>query len=143
MNNEIAEEYTNSLQTERLPDGRRKLLREFTLEIDEDLFLIGKDFVTDYSSIPWFGRFVVRWSKVDIAGVVHDWLYKNGSVDGKPISRSYADRIWRATAVSGSYHANGLQAWICWISLRAGGLFVWRKYRKEQSFVYIQQDLEN
>ncbi len=125
-----------ALQTERLSDGRRKLLREFNLKIDDEFFAIEKDFETDYSSIPWFGRFVVHWSKVDIAGVIHDWLYKFGKIDGTAITRSYADRVWRKTAKSGSHHANGVQAWICWISLRLFGFIVWRRYRKEQ-------DLEN
>lgn len=123
---------SEALQTERLANGKRKLLRILELKVCDQTFPVEEGFETDYSSIPWFGRFVVRWSKVDIAGVVHDWLYKNGSVMGKEISRSYADRIWRATAVSGSHHANGLQAWICWFSLRVGGYFAWQRYRKEQ-----------
>ena len=29
-------------------------------------------FTTDYSSLPWAKRWLVNWSRVDIAGVVHD-----------------------------------------------------------------------
>lgn len=132
-----------SLQTERMSNGKRKLLRTLELKICHQLFSIEKGFVTDYSSIPWFGRFVVHWSKVDIAGVIHDWLYKYGKVDGREISRSYADWIWRKTALSGSHHANGVQAWICWFSLRVGGCCAWRKYRKFNRFDSKQQDIEN
>jgi Protein of unknown function (DUF1353) len=120
------------LQTERMADGKRKLLRILDMQIGEDLLSIENGFETDYSSIPWFGRFVVRWSKVDVAGVVHDWLYINGMVGDDIISRKFADRIWRITAASGSHRANAVQAWICWMSLRIGGFLAWRRYRKAQ-----------
>jgi hypothetical protein len=69
----------------------------------------------------------VRWSKVDIAGVVHDYLYVNGGV-----SRAYADELWRLVALAGEHHANRFQARICWLALRIGGGPPWNKYRKEE-----------
>ena len=67
------------LQTLKWPDGSRVLLKPLVVEalgyrirIEAD-----EDFKTDFSSIPAFGRWVVRWSKVDVAGVVHDWLYQS------------------------------------------------------------------
>ena len=114
------------LQTERLGDGRRKLLREFVISVDDHVFTIpSQGYTTDYSSIPWYGRFVVRWSKVDIAGVVHDYLYVNGGV-----TRSTADEVWRLVALAGEHHANRLQARICWLALRVGGCCAWRVYRE-------------
>ena len=110
------------LQTERMPDGRRKLLKELILKVEGKEYPIEKGYVTDYSSIPWFGRFVIRWSKVDIAGVIHDWLYEKGSE-----SRSGADKIWRIVARSGEHHANWLQAGICWFALRLGAWCAWIK----------------
>jgi len=115
------------LQTERLPDGKRKLLRDFVISINGKEYTIpDKNFTTDYSSIPWYGRFIVRWSKVDIAGVVHDYLYVTGIE-----TRKYSDEVWRLVALSGEHHANRLQARICWLALRIGGGPPWRKYRRE------------
>ncbi len=115
------------LQTERMPDGRRRLLRKLVLKVEGIEYPIEKDYVTDYSSIPWFGRFVVRWSKVDIAGVIHDWLYEKG-----PDSRSGADRIWRIVARSGEHHANCLQAGICWFALRVGACCAWKRHKNSR-----------
>lgn len=116
---------SGALQTERLPDGRRKLLREFVIKVNGRIYTIPfESFTTDYSSIPWFGRFLVRWSKVDIAGVVHDYLYWEGIE-----TRKYSDEIWRLVALAGEHHANRVQARLCWLALRIAGGPVWRKYR--------------
>lgn len=112
------------LRTERLEDGRRRLLRDLVVQVDGQHLTVPGDTRTDYSSIPWFGRAVVRWSKVDIAGVVHDWLYQTGSM-----SRARADRIWRLVAIAGDHHANALQAWLCWAALRIGGWIAWNRHR--------------
>lgn len=113
------------LQTERMPDGRRRLLRDLTVVAGGLTFLSKKGEITDFSSLPFWARWVVRWSRVDIAGVVHDKLYREGIV-----SRRTADYIWRLIAVDGDHHANWAQAWVCWVGLRVGGWWVWRKYRK-------------
>ena len=94
------------LQTERLGNGHRKLLRTLTIKVDEQYISVPENTQTDYSSIPWFGRMLVRWSKVDIAGVVHDWLYARGKLVNEPILRSKADEIWRIVALAGDHHAN-------------------------------------
>ena len=113
------------LRTERLPDGRRRLLRDFEIEVDGKRFLIPAGTITDYSSVPWLFRWLVLWSKVDIAGVVHDWLYQTGDYP-----RREADAIWRKIANAGEHRANWAQAWTGWTGLRLGGWWRWRKYRK-------------
>ena len=115
-----------SLQTERLLNGNRRLLKSFTIDINGKRIAIPAGFETDFSSIPWFGRIIVRWSKVDVAGVVHDYLYGFG--DG---SRSDADWAWYRIAVSGEKRANLLQAWICWFSLV---LFGWMAGQSAKNF---------
>lgn len=115
------------LQTERLPDGSRQLIRDLVLDIEGESFTVPNGTTTDFSSIPWFGRVLVRWSKVDIAGVVHDWLYQEGSV-----SRSRADDIWRLVAIAGDHRANFLQAWIAWFFLRLGGWYAWYRHRQSE-----------
>ncbi len=114
----------NMMQTERREDRKRRLLRDLIVEIEGDRITIPADTVTDFSSIPWYGRILVRWSKVDIAGVVHDWFYQTGAT-----SRARADEIWRLMAMAGKHHANAVQAWIGWLALRLGGWLAWRRYR--------------
>ena len=58
------------LRTDRLPSGRRQLVRDLIVCVDEQTWTIPQGTDTDYSSIPAIGRFVVRWSRVDIAGVI-------------------------------------------------------------------------
>lgn len=113
------------LQTERQADGCRRLLRELIVHVHEKKITVPANFITDFSSIPWFGRFLVRWSKVDIAGVVHDRLYATGE-----LTRCESDTIWRKTALAGECHANIFQAWIGWFFLRIGGRFAWNRSRK-------------
>ncbi len=113
------------LSTTRLPNGMRELNREFRIEVDDVLHIVPKGFNTDFSSYPWFFRVIVRFDKVDIAGVVHDWLYYKGN-----LSRSEADIVWRKLAMAGEHHANALQAWLSWLGLRIGGWIIWNRYRK-------------
>ena len=116
------------MQTERREDGRRFLLRDLDVEIGGDPLTIPAGTITDFSSIPWYGRILVRWSKVDIAGVVHDWYYQTGAT-----SRARADAIWRLVAMAGTYHANAFQAWVGWLALRVGGWIAWRRYRSQDT----------
>jgi len=119
---------SGSLETRRLRDGTRELLADLTIQLSEDTAItVPRGFVTDYSSIPWIFRFIVRWSKVDIAGVVHDWLYYTGRC-----SQAEADRLWRLIARAGKHRANRLQAWLCWIGLRLGGWWAWRRHRAQR-----------
>lgn len=111
-----------SLQTERQRDGRRKLLRPIVVDIGTSNLVIHRGFITDFSSIPTLLHWVVRWSRVDIAGVVHDYLYARGA-----LSRWQADWVWFEIARSGSHCANLVQAFACWLALRLFGWCVWCK----------------
>ncbi len=116
------------MQTERLEDGRRQLLRDLVVKIDGERISVPAGTITDFSSIPWFGRMFMRWSRVDIAGVVHDWLYQTGSM-----SRGRADKIWRLIAIAGKHPANAFQAWLGWLALRFGGWIAWYRHRRQDS----------
>ena len=64
------------LQTERLPDGRRFLLRNLVVKLDDGTKItVPAGFETDFSSLPWRTRWAIHWTRVDVAGVVHDFLY--------------------------------------------------------------------
>ena len=138
------------LQTERQDDGDRKLLRDLPLRIDGVDYIVPTGFRTDYSSIPRLGRWLVRWSKVDIAGVVHDWLYRDhyrnhgfdsvfnlipfvGNGQEGYEARLAADWVWYLVALSGEHSANPFQATMGWIGLRLGGWYFWNQIRKQQN----------
>ena len=122
--NDSARCISKALQTERLANGRRRLLRDLVVEVDGEQYTVPVDTDTDFSTIPWFGRALVHWSKVDVAGVVHDWLYQTGYT-----SRAHADAVWRTVALAGDHHANAFQAWTAWAGLRVGGWYAWDRYR--------------
>ena len=120
---------TGSLWTEHCSDGRRLLLRPFVVKIDAGyLITVPAGFVTDFSSIPSGVGWVMDWSKVDVAGVVHDWLYADGSLD-----RRKADRIWKDIALRGQHSANGLQAWLGRGALLLFGWRAWNRHRRHDS----------
>ena len=122
------------LRTVRLADGRRELLSELTREACGVEIVVPTGFKTDYSSIPAFARWIVRWSKVDVAGVVHDWCYHVGVQDesGEP-SKALADRIWKEIAQRGASRANPVQAWLCWAGLRIDARRAWRRHRSNDA----------
>ena len=116
------------LRTERLPSGMRKLIRKLVVELEDGTrFTVPDGFETDFSSIPALARCFIDWSKVDIAGVVHDFLYW---CPQKDIGRKRADHIWREIAGAGEHHANWLQQWLGWAGLLAGGWYAFRRARK-------------
>ena len=138
------------LQTERQDDGDRRLLRDLPLKIDGVDYVVPAGFKTDYSSIPRLGRWLVRWSKVDIAGTVHDWLYRDkyrnygfdsvfyllpfiGTDNEGYEARKDADWVWYLVALSGEHGANPLQAALGWAGLRLGGWIFWNRIRKQQN----------
>ena len=130
------------LQVERLPRGKnRKLLRHLKVRnicttlttvtvkhlrpgggsngaVDGSAGTIDvfSGFTTDYSSIPTLLHWFVSWWKVDVAGVVHDFLYRDTNCP-----RDTADAVWRELALSGRSCASSFQAWVCWVMLRGFG----------------------
>lgn len=90
------------LQVERLPDGRRKLLRPLHYQVDgeDETIAVPAGFLTDYSSDP-VG--LLDWTKVDVAGVVHDYLYHCPNRIG---SRFREDLIWFKIARAGKWRSS-------------------------------------
>ena len=118
------------LRTERLPNGNRQLVRALTVELpDRTTITVPAGFETDFSSIPWFARWLVDWAKVDIAGVVHDFLYwcPLEAKAAHVTSRTCADDIWWELAGTGQHHANAVQRRLGRIAL---WLFGWWALRK-------------
>lgn len=76
------------LKTKRLPNGDRTLIGPLkvkgfrtalpnlqvpTGDVSRGMISVDSGFITDFSSVPTPLHWVVRWSSVDIAGVVHDF----------------------------------------------------------------------
>ena len=116
------------LRVERLPDGRRKLRRPLRVDVSptadgSNIITVGASFRTDYSSLPWGLRWLVNWDRVDIAGVVHDYLYRTAP------SFTYRTRwetelAWFRIARSGGHGANRLQAALGLVGLYLGACWV-------------------
>lgn len=119
------------LSTTRLLNGLRVLNRDFSLTFEGITVVVPKGFITDFSSYPWFSRVLVRFDRVDVAGVIHDYLYHHGNC-----TRAQADRSWRVVAMLGEHSANPVQAWLSWLGLRIGGWIAWNSHRKRQGSVY-------
>ena len=85
-------------------------------------------FVTDLASIPgaiW--NILSPVGAYDAAAVVHDLLYRRGTVDESPVQRVDADRVLRE-----GMEALGVRRWQQWTiyaGVRVGGWMVWRRYR--------------
>jgi hypothetical protein len=112
-----------SLRTERLDNGHRKLLSPVLFQVSVDGFetivTVPQGFVTDFSSLPALVRLPVNWVKVDIAGLIHDFLYD--SVNPYNLPRQMKDEIWKITAESGTISVSSTVARIMYYGLRMGG----------------------
>lgn len=126
------------LCVKRLSDGRRQLVRDLLVDVSrnadgKDVVTIPKGFVTDYSTLPWGTRWLVHWSRVDVAGVVHDYLYRCGDKVPEHYTKAEADTIWRWIALAGDRRAWRYQGWLAWLALR---LFGWCAFRRKNEWAY-------
>jgi len=149
-----------------MPTGRRRLVRDLNLEINGRPLKIDEGFVTDYSSWPRIVAFALglfaiglvwlgapaweitvslilmmlaigpRFSRTDVAGTTHDFLFQLGTwgVGGEKVSFIEANRTWQTVAMAGTYASARVGFFWGW----AGriGLFlvswpVWIKYRMQ------------
>ncbi|WP_339734599.1 DUF1353 domain-containing protein [uncultured Gimesia sp.] len=114
------------LQTERLAEGSRRLLRALVVNVRGKEIVIPAHFIADSHSLPRLSQFMTDCSRVDLAGVIHDRLYATGQ-----FTRCETDTIWRLVARSGSSRANWLQAWLGWFLIRLGARFAWDRAQKQ------------
>ena len=141
-------EFTNSLKTEWLDNGKWRVTESFRFysgEPGSSIFVeVPEGFITDLASVPRALRWMVpKVGKDSMASILHDRLYLTGAmsasavVDGvehvsdSAISRSMADGMyhqamkalkvgrWRRKAL---YHAVSVFGWIRWNELRKAGM---------------------
>ena len=121
-----------SLQVERLPTGRRFLLRDLNLSLNDEPICIPAGFDTDYSSWP---RCLPgpSYERIDIAGIVHDYAFRFGTLgeDGRKLSYLEANRIWFQIARAGVEQTRlaWVWAWLGRIGLAVGAWPTWLRYR--------------
>jgi len=122
------------LWVERLPDGRRKLLRDLVLELDGEKIIIPGGFHTDYSSWP---RCLPgpSYERIDLAGIVHDYIFKHAKLglDGRKVGYIEANRYWFRIARAGcdDTRVGFLWSWTGRIGLFVGAWITWLRYRNE------------
>jgi len=88
-------------------------------------------FRTDFASVPrgaW--NIFPPTGKYAPAAVLHDWLYWTAMVGEIPISRGYADGVLRRA--SEECGVNRFSRMMLWLGVRAGGHWIWERYRKAQ-----------
>ena len=125
-----------ALQVERMPDGRRKLLRPLILELDGEQIVIPSNFETDYSSWPrWLPG--PNYSRVDLAGVVHDYCFKHATLGlgGREVGYVESNRVWYRIAKAGT---SWTKCPLLWALAGRAGLFVgawwqWYRYRSQDA----------
>jgi hypothetical protein len=121
-----------------LPDGKRWRVNEpgFTYgvgtEESETRIHVPGSWITDMASVPQaFHSYIGPWGKHGMAAVLHDWLYKDGRVRGKPITRKEADVIFlEAMKVSG---VRASKRRLIYRAVRLGGWRAWNKHRKAKN----------
>ena len=132
------------LLVRRLEDGRRRLeapleydlgfhMKGALVALDSDDFKSGvfsrliegkprtvivvpAGFETDFSSVPAILDGIYNWSDIDVAGVVHDYLYHLG------FPRKTADSVWYKIAKA---NIGTIRAWLGYVALRVGGRSHW------------------
>ncbi|MCP4809519.1 MAG: DUF1353 domain-containing protein [Proteobacteria bacterium] len=120
------------LRTVRLEDGRCELLEDLEIRIDHLIIRVPKGTHTDFSSVPQAFAWFVRWSRVDVAGVVHDHLYQVGGDPSQGLDRERADWLWAIVAMSGQSRANAVQGWVGYVALRLAGRPAWRRLARSR-----------
>ena len=119
------------LRTQRLSNGSRQLLHPLVVDVSgtttpQLVTVPAGPPPTDYSSLPWGFRWLINWSRVDVAGVVHDHLYKQYPLDPRFPSRWDMDLAWFRIATSGQHRANCIQAALGLAGIVLGGWWVIR-----------------
>lgn len=115
-------------------DGHEWLLLEDFTYFDEEygeegLFItVPAGFQTDFASVPrilW--NLLPPTGKYGKAAVIHDFLYRTGHVAGVPITKAYADAVFRrAMAELG---VGKVRRTLMWAAVAVFGRGIWKQRR--------------
>lgn len=92
----------------RLVDEARDLHRLLAPFVFESAIVgrveVPAGFLTDFASVPRLPfAYVVVGGKGKRAAVIHDWLYSGGLVNGQPVDRKTADRVFAEALKASGY----------------------------------------
>ncbi len=121
--------FTSPLIVTPLPDGKNwRLLKPFTYRIgskySRTYIKVPRYFITDWASIPRFLFFLPDWATYSKSPVLHDWLYHQKKIMGKPISRKRADDIF-IEAMEVDWRTHRSRYWVAHLEYWAVRLFAW------------------
>ena len=126
--------HLNNPVYEDLGDGKRvRLVQPFVVFVDHDRLIVPEGFVSDLASVPWlFRRVLPRFGPWNAAAIVHDYLYREGEINGREIIQREADEIMLAVM---KYNANvpRRKAYAIYAGVRLGGFAAWNGYRRKDN----------
>jgi len=129
--------FTSKLEVSPMPDGSNWLVcKAFTYRIGKKysrrFIRVPKGFETDFASIPKpLLIFLPDWAKINKAPVLHDWLYQEKKIMGKPIIQKQADDIFLEAMLVGWHHHKFLHPLIAHLEYRVVRLFGWMAWRRK------------
>jgi hypothetical protein len=89
-------------------------------------------FVTDFASIPRLFWLILppvgdgARARYGIAAVIHDWLYVSGKVEGKPITKPFADKVFLACMTAS--RVSWLRRTVMYLAVSLFGRGCWSKH---------------
>lgn len=129
MTHTLCGRFLTSLQTEDLPGDRWRLTAPLVYQtISGESITVPAGFECDLTSG------VDEAGDWDWAGCVHDFLYRSAAVNGRSITRGFADGILgeccHACAPDGTpLKVASSQGWFLKVFIRPTGWLAWRKWR--------------
>jgi len=133
----MSSSFTSPLWVTPLADGKSwRLIRPFKYHIGSKksrrYISVPRNFVTDFASVPRMFFFLPDWATYSKAPVLHDWLYHQKTIMGKPITRQEADKIFlEAMKVDWRNHKflHPFIARLEWLAVRLFGFWIWHRKR--------------
>lgn len=120
------------LSCDHLSGDRWIVRRDFHYFHDSGLIVVPKGFITDFDSVPRLPVvYLMAKNWATKSALVHDYLYKQGRLNGKKISRKQADFIFHDAM--GHEHLLPRRQNIIFAGVRVGGWRAWGKHRKAEA----------
>lgn len=117
----------------RMTGGRRRLLAPLRFEYRGKEYEIPEGFTTDYSSWPKWLPWGPRWDRIDLAGIIHDWLWKHAHwpEDEARVGYWKGNKVWYDVARAGDGETSAGPFWsvVGYAGLTLGGWWSWARYR--------------
>ena len=116
-------------------DGKWRVREDYTYQSRYGNVTVEKDFVSDLASVPPLPLAYTLTKNASVTGaVVHDWLYREGTILGQRITRQQADNVMFDVMVD-----EGISWWrrrLIITGLKIGGWLAWNKHRdRDEMFI--------